>query len=170
MLSVVALTLCSGRHLGASRTLLLALIAVLLADPWAVMATGFWLSFGAVGVILMLITGRPARGPRWRAALRVQMGISLALLPLLVLMFNAFPLLSPLANPVAIPVVSFVVAPLVLLAALLPLELPLHLAHGVTALMMVWVEWLSALDMALWRQSTPPLWLALAILPRLSPA
>ncbi|MDD3675457.1 DNA internalization-related competence protein ComEC/Rec2 [Thauera propionica] len=162
MLFVVVAALLCGRRPAPSRVLAAALLCVLTFDPWACLSAGFWLSFGAVGVILMLITGRPARGPRWRAALRVQMGISLALLPLLVLMFNAFPLLSPLANAVAIPVVSFVVAPLVLLAALLPLELPLHLAHGVTALMMVWVEWLSALDMALWRQSTPPLWLALA--------
>ena len=125
-------------------------------------SAGFWLSFGAVGVILLLIMGRSARESQWRAALRIQMGISVALLPLLVLMFNAFPVLSPLANALAIPVVSFVVTPLVLVAALLPFEFPLHLAHAVTAVTMRWVEWLSGLDMALWRQPSPPLWLALA--------
>ena len=162
MLFVVVAALLCGRRPAPSRVLAAALLGVLVFDPWACLSAGFWLSFGAVGVILMLITGRPARGPRWKAALRVQIGISLALLPLLVLLFNSFPVLSPLANVGAIPVVSFVVAPLVLIAALLPLELPLHLAHGVTGLMMVWVEWLSALDLALWRQPTPPLWLALA--------
>ncbi|CAH1748445.1 Putative DNA uptake/competence protein [Thauera humireducens] len=162
MLAVVVAALLSDRRAAPSRVLAVALLCVLIADPWACLSAGFWLSFGAVGVILLLITGRPARESQWRAALRIQMGISVALLPLLVLMFNAFPVLSPLANALAIPVVSFVVTPLVLVAAVLPFEFPLHLAHAVTAVTMRWVEWLSGLDMALWRQPSPPLWLALA--------
>ena len=48
MVSVVALLLCLNRFTSASRVLALALLAVLLLDPWAVLAPGFWLSFGAV--------------------------------------------------------------------------------------------------------------------------
>jgi competence protein ComEC len=50
---VVALALWSGRNLGASRSLLLALLLVLLIDPWAMLAPGFWLSFVAVGSALL---------------------------------------------------------------------------------------------------------------------
>jgi competence protein ComEC len=58
MLSVVALALWSGRNLGASRSLLLALLLVLLLDPWAVLAPGFWLSFAAVGLLFFVGTAR----------------------------------------------------------------------------------------------------------------
>jgi competence protein ComEC len=52
MLLVAALAMLSGRIVAPSRTLLLALLVVLLFDPWAVLAAGFWLSFGAVGALL----------------------------------------------------------------------------------------------------------------------
>jgi len=69
MLSVVALALYSGRNLGASRSLLLALLAVLLLDPWAVLAPGFWLSFAAVGLLFFVGTARLGASRGWRAAL-----------------------------------------------------------------------------------------------------
>ncbi len=46
MLLVAALAMASGRIVAPSRTLCLALLVVLLIDPWAVLAAGFWLSFG----------------------------------------------------------------------------------------------------------------------------
>jgi competence protein ComEC len=52
MLCVVALSLAAGRLLAPSRILCLALLVILLIDPWAGLAAGFWLSFGAVGVLL----------------------------------------------------------------------------------------------------------------------
>jgi competence protein ComEC len=66
MLSVVALALWSGRNLGASRSLLLALLLVLLIDPWAVLAPGFWLSFAAVGLLFFVGTARLGVGRGWR--------------------------------------------------------------------------------------------------------
>lgn len=161
MLLVIVIALYRGRSIPPSRVMVLALCVVLLFDPWACLSAGFWLSFGAVGAIGFVLGGRQHRTTGWRAAVRIQLAISLALLPLLVLMFQSLPLLSPVANALAIPLVSFVVTPLVLLAALLPLELPLHLGHQATALMMIWVEWLAGFEPAYWRQPTPPLWLAL---------
>ena len=52
MLACVALARLAARHAGAGRTWTLALIAVLLLDPFAPLSAGFWLSFVAVGVIL----------------------------------------------------------------------------------------------------------------------
>jgi competence protein ComEC len=69
MLSVVALALWSGRNLGASRSLLLALLLVLLLDPWAVLSPGFWLSFAAVGVLFFVGTARVGERRGWRATL-----------------------------------------------------------------------------------------------------
>ncbi|KWH65094.1 DNA internalization-related competence protein ComEC/Rec2 [Burkholderia anthina] len=50
----------AGRSVPTSAVLCAALGGVLLADPWAVLSAGFWLSFGAVAVILQAVAG-------WRA-------------------------------------------------------------------------------------------------------
>lgn len=52
MLSVVALAVWTGRMGQASQILCAALWIVLLLDPWAVLWSGFWLSFAAVGMLL----------------------------------------------------------------------------------------------------------------------
>lgn len=177
MLAVVVAALFGARAAAPPRVLAAALLLVLLIDPWAVLAAGFWLSFAAVGVIAYVLGGRARRQTGWRAALRIQLAISVALVPALVLLFQSVPLLSPLANAFAIPLVSFVVAPLALAAVLLPADFLLHAAHAVTAAMMVGVEWLAGIDAGFWRQAQPPLWLgvaaaaafALLILPRATP-
>ncbi len=61
MLAVACLAYLSGRSIAPSTTLAAALGCVLLADPWAVLMPGFWLSFGAVAVILFAVSGRAAR-------------------------------------------------------------------------------------------------------------
>ncbi len=181
MLWVVGLALLLGRSPSPGRVLLLALAGVLLVDPWAVLAAGFWLSFGAVGIILLVLGARHGtheRGAGWRAAVKTQAAITLATMPLLIALFQSFSIVSPLANALAIPVVSFVVTPLALLAAILPFDPLLHLAHGSFALLMRPVDWLAAAPVALWRQAAPPAWLVgasvaavlLLLLPRPMPA
>ncbi|CAB3747456.1 ComEC/Rec2 family competence protein [Paraburkholderia humisilvae] len=60
MLTVVALSFVSGRRVAPSVVLAWALGLVLLIDPWAVTAAGFWLSFCAVAAILFATSGRVA--------------------------------------------------------------------------------------------------------------
>jgi competence protein ComEC len=55
-----------------------------------------------------------------------QWAVTLGTLPLLLLMFQQFSLVSPLANAVAIPLVSFVITPLALLFAVIPWPPLLH--------------------------------------------
>ena len=159
MLTVVALALWSGRNLGASRSLLLALLAVLLLDPWAVLAPGFWLSFAAVAVLFFIGTARLGSQRGWRAALAnwgaTQWAVTLGTLPLLLLLFQQFSLVSPLANAVAIPLVSFVITPLALLFVVLPWPPLLSLAHELLAVLMACLEWLAGWP--LWEQPAPPL-------------
>ena len=59
MAGVVALAFISGRNVARSVVLAWALGLVLLIDPWAVVAAGFWLSFCAVAAILFAMSGRP---------------------------------------------------------------------------------------------------------------
>lgn len=178
MLAWVALALLVRREAAPFRVLGIALLAVLLLDPWAVMAPGFWLSFGAVALLFLAGSGRLAAGGRVREALRAQWAVTLGMVPALLVLFQQCSLVSPLANGVAIPLVSFVVTPLALLFAVAPLQMLADLAHWVLWGVMLPVEWLGSLPFAQWQQAAPPPALALlatlgcvwALLPSGTPA
>lgn len=160
MLSVVALALWSGRNVGVSRVLLLALLVVLVLDPWAVLATGFWLSFGAVGVLLFVGASRTGEATGWRASITrwgaTQWAVTLGSVPMLLLFFQQFSLVSPLANALAIPFVSFLVTPLALIFAVLPWSPLLQFDHWLLSWLMRLLEWLA--QWPVWQQAAPSLW------------
>lgn len=166
MLLVVAGALWTGRLTAATQVLALALLAVVLLDPWAVMAAGFWLSFGAVGLIFYVAQGRTALvRTRWTPlveAARLQGAITLGLAPLAVLLFQQVSLVGPLANAVAIPVVSFVVTPLALLGSALAWAPGgawlLEGARIVFALLMSGLQWMDAWPHATAAIAAPPAW------------
>lgn len=178
MLAVAALAIAYGRQSEPTRVLALALLCVLLVDPWAVLSAGFWLSFGAVAVIVLVAGGRLAADGVLRGAVRIQLAITLVLAPVLFMLFGAFSLAGPLANAFAIPLVSFVIAPLVLLAIVLPWPGLLEAAHVVTSLMMTALSWLAEQSWALWHGPQVPLLLILCgligaawvLMPRGTPA
>jgi competence protein ComEC len=158
MLAVVALALWTGRTTVVSRVLATALLVVLLLDPWAVLAAGFWLSFGAVAVLFYVGAGRLGEG-HWLAAWgRVQWAVTIGTLPALLALFQQFSLVSPVANAIAIPLVSLVVTPLALLGALPFTDPLLWLAQWLTRLLMIFLDWLAASPWAIWQQHAPPGW------------
>ena len=166
MLAVVAVALCCGRIVTLSQVLCLALGVVLLLDPWAVLAAGFWLSVGAVAVILYANLGRVRREAGWRRtlgmAVRTQYAVTIGLVPLTMLLFSQVSLVGPLANAVAIPVISLVVTPLALAGALLPAPLAgwvLGLAHLAMALLADGLTWLAAGPVATWTAPAPQGWI-----------
>lgn len=164
MLGVVALARLLNRELAASRVLALALLFVLLLDPWAVLAAGFWLSFGAVALLFYAGSNRLGTSHWLREWGRTQWAVTLGMLPAVLALFGQFSLVSPLANALAIPLVSFVITPLAL-AGTLPLLLPLlELAHVVTTALMRYIEWLAAWPLATWQQAIPPPWALLMAL------
>ncbi len=85
------------------RVLALAWGVILLADPFAVLSAGMWLSFGAVAAILWVSTGRLAREPGWRVGVRVQLTLSLLLAPLTLFFFQGTAWIAPFVNLVAVP-------------------------------------------------------------------
>ncbi|MDR3213385.1 MAG: DNA internalization-related competence protein ComEC/Rec2 [Azoarcus sp.] len=177
MLAAAALAMTARRETSARNVLTLALAVVLAFDPWATLAAGFWLSFGAVAAILLTVGGRVAPLRGWRAGVRLQWAITLSGVPMLVALFQGFSLAAPFANAFAIPMVSFAIAPLTLFAAIWPAGWLLDLAHTLTAWMMAALQWLSASAFALREQPLPPPWLLaaaavaamLSILPRGTP-
>ena len=164
MLAVAAVAVIAGLPVGASTVLAFALLVVLLIDPWAVLAPGFWLSFGAVAIIFYVTAGRIAPPGRILGWLRVQWAITLGLTPLLIALFQQVSLVSPLANAFAIPAVSLGVVPLTLAALAIPVDAVLHLAHWTMALVMAPLEWLATLRSAVWEQHAPQPWTVAAAL------
>jgi competence protein ComEC len=111
--------LVSRRNYDASSILALALIGVLIIDPLAAMTISFWLSFLAVTLILIFLK-RQIQKPRF-VIIKLQLVLSIAMLPLTLLFFGTASLTSPVANLFAIPWVSLVVVPLSLIALILML-------------------------------------------------
>ncbi len=158
MLSAFAVMLLSSRNHAPSQMLAIALLVVLFADPWAVLAPGFWLSFGAVALIFYVTANRIGR-PHWLKEYgKVQWAMTIGLIPPLLALFQQLSLVSPLANAFAIPLVSLVVVPLTLLGTLPPLEWMLYLAQQAMALCMWLLHMLDGLPHAVWIQHAPPAW------------
>jgi len=158
MVAVVAAALWLNRNFSLGQILSIALLGVLIPDPWAVLSPGFWLSFGAVALILY-VTANRLKPEHWLVEYgKVQWAMTIGLIPMLLALFQQVSLVSPIANAFAIPLVSLVVVPLALLGAVLPLDAPLWLAHSVMGWTMVLLEWLNSLPQAVWTQHAPPPW------------
>lgn len=170
MLAVAMTGIFLRRRFPPSQLLAAALLAVLLYDPLAVMASGFWLSFTAVAVILFVVQGEHRR-PRWRQWITLQGAIALGMLPLMLAMFQQVSLVAPLANLLAIPVFNFVVVPLTLFGVVALPTVPeaadglFALAGGALALLWPALEFLGRLPYGQWTQPAPPAWAILAAVP-----
>jgi competence protein ComEC len=161
MVTVFAIALWSGRIASPARTLALALAVVLLIDPWAVLAAGFWLSFGAVALIFFVAGEKGSLLKQW---LQVQWAITVGLAPAALFLFSQFSIVGPLANAIAIPAVSAIITPLALAAAVLPWDAPLELAAWLMQWLLQFLEWCASLPAAVWQQHVPPLWCVLLAL------
>ncbi len=158
MLCAMAVAMWSGRPSSFSGALLGALFFVLLIDPWAVTAAGFWLSFGAVAAILYVTAHRVGREHGVLGATRAQVAVTAGLLPLTLALFQEVSIVSPIANAFAIPAISLVVVPLTLIGAILPFDFLLHIAHWLLSLVMLPLDWLASLPNAVWQSHAPVLW------------
>jgi competence protein ComEC len=119
MLSVAMAAIVWQRNTAPLHVLLLALLAVLLFDPLAVLSVGFWLSFAAVALLIYVSAGRLGRSGYWKEATLAQLTTAIGLSPLLIVFFQRVSLISPLANWLAVPVIGVLVVPMSLLAILL---------------------------------------------------
>lgn len=119
MVALVLLWRLRFRHLGAWLPFLAALILVLLLEPLAALQPGFWLSFGAVALLILSFGGRLGAWSGWRSLGRAQWAMALGLLPLLLALGLPVSASGPLANLIAVPWVGLAVVPLALLGTLL---------------------------------------------------
>ncbi|OGB24345.1 MAG: DNA internalization-related competence protein ComEC/Rec2 [Burkholderiales bacterium RIFCSPLOWO2_02_FULL_57_36] len=169
MLSVVALALWFGRITSVSHVLCIALGVVALLDPWAVLWPGFWLSFGAVAIILYASVGRMQLYSRTdssrkrsialvKSAALTQYAVTIGLVPFTMLLFGQVSLVSPVANAVAIPLISFIVTPMSLIGSVLPDPWSgwmLGIAHFFVEWLARVLTWASQLPAAVWTAPIP---------------
>ncbi|NDY91647.1 DNA internalization-related competence protein ComEC/Rec2 [Ideonella livida] len=151
--------------------------ALAVADPWALLAPGFWLSFGAVALLMLGGQTPPATGEadapapgRWqrlgralRAGLRTQWVAGWGLAPLSALCFGQVSLAGLLVNLVAVPWVSFGILPLALAGLLWPTAW--DLAHALVAPLHQGLAWAADWPAATWPVPalTPAAWALLLL-------
>ena len=187
MLWVVCLLRLMGARWPPFWGLGLALWVVVAFDPWAMLQPGFWLSFVAVGV-LMLNEPLPHSDEtkvedgcsksvqknnlvstclNWfaialvslRNLVREQWVVTVALTPLAVLFFGQVSWVGFLANLVAIPWVTWLVTPIAILGVFVP---PLWVvAAWALQPLMALLSLLASLPGSVWLLPTPPLGLAI---------
>ena len=165
MLAVVMIGVITHRQTGRSHLLAAALLGVLIYDPLAVMAPGFWLSFASVAIILWVASARMAPKEHWYQWGKLHVGIAVGLLPLTLVLFQQDSLIGPLANSFAVPVIELIIIPLVLVAAVLLVFLPITLP-GLMFKLAAWVlsglwqvlTYLASIHHVLWVQPAPPPW------------
>jgi competence protein ComEC len=106
MAAIALLAALTGRPASRGRVLAFAVIALLLVDPFLVHSVGFLLSCGASAGIAFAepAISRRLPGPGFvREALAVSIAAQLGVLPVLLIAFGTFPLVTPLANLFAAP-------------------------------------------------------------------
>jgi competence protein ComEC len=162
MVAVVLAALFWQRTLRPYHALILALVGVLLVDARAVLSPGFWLSFGAVAVLLFNLGHRLPSRDLWTRWGRAQWAVAIGLLPLLFLLFGRASLIAPLVNLVAVPIFSLMLLPLVLVASLLSLIPGLGLPLQWTAHLLGWcldgLSWIAGLSWAAMALPQRPSW------------
>ncbi|MFM1991512.1 MAG: putative competence protein ComA [Pseudomonadota bacterium] len=128
MLAAAMVLRAGARTASAVAAIGTAAVAIVWIDPWAPLAAGFWLSFGAVAAIVWGDAGmRPDRGRLARTlggAVRTQWAATVSLLPLGAWFFASVSVVGPLANAIAIPLVGAVVTPVALAGTLVALASP----------------------------------------------
>ncbi|QJR15456.1 DNA internalization-related competence protein ComEC/Rec2 [Usitatibacter palustris] len=164
MLAAIAACVLANRHGSPSRVLAFAAICVVAIDPWAALAPGFWLSFGAVAAIFYVLSLRTGTPGRLRGAALEQLAVTVAMLPMLIALFQEVSLVSPLANALAIPVVTFAVVPVALAGAFLDSTILLASAHALFAALMVPLEALASWPGAVLESHAPQPWTVAAAL------
>lgn len=165
--ALIMLAAFSAARLGrlqtdAGRNLCLALLAVLIMDPHAVLSPGFWLSFGAVFALIGGMSLRRGKNHRARQLFRMQAVLFVVLAPILLAGVGRMSMIGLVINIVAIPVFGLIIIPGVLLALLMLAWLPD--AAGVLircladVLDWLWpgLEWLAHWPPALWEPAGRP--------------
>ncbi|MCF2946988.1 DNA internalization-related competence protein ComEC/Rec2 [Paraglaciecola aquimarina] len=125
-----------NKKLAPIKVLLLAMSGFVVLFPLSIFGASFWLSFSAVFVIWFVFWRWPVKKVGFSLStvtltmLRIQMSLSVLMLPVVAWQFSYVSVISPLVNLIAVPLVTFILVPLCLLGIIC---LPLNIN---------WAEWI----------------------------
>ncbi|MCF6300014.1 MAG: DNA internalization-related competence protein ComEC/Rec2, partial [Proteobacteria bacterium] len=131
-----------------------ALIAVLIVDPLNVLDPGFWLSFGAVALLIYSYRGVKKANNIYYPFIKAQIVMLIGLLPISLLVFAELKLLAPLVNLIFIPLMSFLMVPILfisLFAGILLGHIPMlliNLMDSISQVMFYGLEWFANWEQA----------------------
>lgn len=104
------------------RSILYALVAVLIINPFNVLNPGLYFSFTAVAVIYLVIQHRAKTKYSWLSVIKalctIQLALFIGLLPITLIYFNGVSIIGLVINLIAIPLLSVVIMPVLLLFTL----------------------------------------------------
>ncbi|KKM77630.1 hypothetical protein LCGC14_1368110, partial [marine sediment metagenome] len=152
MVAVGGWILLMAKQVPVWHSLVVALGLVLLLDPFAPLDQGFWLSFGAVSMLICVFAGRVG-GTGWLAGLILAQGAVFAgLWPLLEWLGQGQPIAGLLANVLSIPWVSLVVMPVIIIGGLVVALFPelsnpiIWLMDAVLDVLWNFLEWVAGIN------------------------
>lgn len=135
MLSLACCLMLGKLNWRFSRFVLFSVACFILIFPLSIFSMSFWLSFGAIVIITFLLWRFPFRVPqrgqqpvrklmqgivsKFWYFVKLQLGVTLLMIPLVLLLFGGTSLISPIVNIIAVPLVTLLLLPMSLLAMLL---------------------------------------------------
>lgn len=100
------------RNFTAWHAYILAMFVILLIHPMSILAASFWLSFITVGWIIYSTQGRHHKTNHIKSLLKIQLIITIGLIPLSLYFFQQVSMAGIIANAIAIPWILFLILPL----------------------------------------------------------
>ncbi|NQY03241.1 MAG: DNA internalization-related competence protein ComEC/Rec2 [Halieaceae bacterium] len=114
MVWVMLAALASARMASSARALVLAVTLIVLWQPLSPISPGFWLSAGAVALLLWWSLWQPSR-QKWSTVWRTHLYMCLVMMPLTAVWFSGVSTVAALANMITVPLISIWVVPLTLI-------------------------------------------------------
>jgi competence protein ComEC len=124
MLLLFSVFFLCNKHLGSKSLILLSLTCFILLFPLSIFGLSFWLSFCAVSIICFVFWRWPVTQRDFSvlailsAMVKVQLCLTVLMLPLVAWQFSYISTVSPLVNLIAVPAVTMILVPICLLAAI----------------------------------------------------
>jgi competence protein ComEC len=124
MLLLFTLFFLCNKHLGAKSLILLGMSCFVLLFPLSIFGLSFWLSFSAVTIICFIFWRWPVKQGNFSfiailsGMVKVQLCLSVLMLPLVAWQFSYVSIVSPFVNLIAVPIVTMALVPICLLAVI----------------------------------------------------
>lgn len=122
MLAIAAASYIFCKHISLWRVLAIALIVVLLFDPFALLDPGLYFSFVAVATIFVILQKVSLKGVKYRRLIQllvIQLGLFIFLAPITAFYFQGASISGVVINILVIPLLSLVIFPYIIIMGFL---------------------------------------------------